>query len=85
VFLASENAVPIGYTIFMGACSMRRGIGKYSRIREVERVQAFINRTYIKSVFGQAPRLDVRNRAVGFTTLCHAINYPGITIQVDLA
>lgn len=85
VFLASKNAVPIGYTIFMGACAMRRGIGKFSRQRGEDRVDDFVTRVYIKSVFGQAPREDARGRATGFMTLCHAINYPGITITPTLA
>ena len=85
VFLASANGVPIGYTIFMGACAMRRGIGKFSRERGQDRVDDFVNRVYIKSVFGQAPREDARGRAPGFKTLCHAVNYPGITITPTLA
>jgi len=84
VFLASSYGVPIGYTIFLGACGMRRGIGKYTRQRGEDRVDDFVTRTYIKSVFGQAPRLDARGRAPGYKTLCHAINYPGITIAPNL-
>lgn len=85
VFLASKFGVPLGHTVFMGACSMRRGIGKYSRQRGEDRVDDFVTRVYIKSVYGQAPREDVRGRAVGFKTLTHAINYPGITIDPTLA
>lgn len=84
VFLASANAVPIGYTICMGAGAMLRGIGAYSRQRGEDRHQDFITDVFIKSVFGQAPRMDVRGRAMGYLTLCHAINYPGITITPDL-
>jgi hypothetical protein len=85
VFLASENGVPIGHTIFMGAGAMLRGIGAYSRQRGEDRHQDFITDVFIKSVFGQAPRLDARGRAPGFLTLTHAINYPGITITPTLA
>lgn len=84
VFLASANGVPIGHTIFMGATAMRRGIGKYTRQRGEDRHEDFISDVFIKSVFGQAPRLDARGRAPGYLTLSHAINYPGITITPNL-
>jgi hypothetical protein len=85
VFLASANGVPIGRTIFMGAGAMLSGVGAYTRQRGEDRLQDFVNEVYIKSVFGFAPRVDVKGRAHGFMEVTHAINYPGINIVPSLA
>lgn len=86
VILCSENGAPIGYTLFMGAAASRRGYGKYQRRRVTDDHEGgFVRDVFIQSVFGQAPRRDVRGRAPGFLVLAHAINYPGITLDPTLA
>lgn len=82
VVLCSKWGAPIGYTLFMGAAASRRGYGKYQRRRVTENHEGgFVRDVFIQSVFGQAPRRDVRGRAPGFIVLAHAISYPGITLD----
>lgn len=86
VILCSANGVPVGATLFLGACAARRGYGKFERQRaEQQHEGGFIRDVYIQSVFGQAPRKDARGRAPGFVWMWHAINYPGLSFTPTLA
>lgn len=85
VFLASKNGTPRGSVIVMGACNAYRGYGKYRNHRGTEEHEdGFVRDIFMKSVFGQAPRLDTLGRAPGFRVLDVAIQYPGISIVPDL-
>lgn len=86
VMLCSAYGAPIGYTIAMGSAAMRRGYGMYTRQRAEQRHEGgFVKDVFIKSVFGQALRRDVRNRAPGLHVVCHAISYPGLVFNPTLA
>lgn len=72
---------PIGDTLMLGNASAVRGYGKYrNRRTEDSKNGGHVHQRFITSVFGQSLRKDTQGRAVGYTRLRHAINYPGLGI-----
>ncbi len=74
-----------GDTLVLNAGAALRGYGKYRNMRSVEKkeggdegTQAFIQRIFVTSVFGQCPRKDRQLRCPGVLRLRHAIEYAGI-------
>lgn len=76
---------PIGHSVFLGRASAFRGYGK-DRLKRGE--QYFeggdIKQIYIKSTFGQALRIDTRQRTPAAFKLAHAINYTNTTIPQNI-
>lgn len=90
VFLANKNGVPIGCSTMLGAMAAFRGYGMWRNKRtqeghEGEGDDAFIRDVFVTTVFGQEPRQDRKARVPGVITYVHAVNYPGINIDPDLA
>lgn len=86
ILLASKYGEHIGGSIYMGNCCARRGIGMYTNKRGSKTHEDdFVTDLFIKSVFGQAPRRDVLNRAMGFIWHAHTIDIPGINYTPTLA
>jgi len=84
-YLANAKGQPIGYSIFTGACGMRRGYGKYRNARATDSKEGkFINESYIVSVFGMQPKINLREEFPNFMVLCHSLAYPGTPIPTDL-
>lgn len=82
VIHCNANGVPIGDTIMMGAGAMVRGYGKDRNKRGQWFVDDFETRKYIRSVFGQVLRTNVRGVIPGYVRLRHAISYPELPIPV---
>lgn len=78
-----------GDTLMLYACAALRGYGKYRNMRSVEKkeggddgTQAFIQRIFVTSVFGQTPAKDRQLRCPGVLRLRHAIQYAGVPLPV---
>lgn len=78
-----------GDSLMLYANAALRGYGKYRNLRSVEKkeggdegTQAFIQRIFVTSVFGQCPRKDRQLRCPGVLRLRHAIQYAGVPLPV---
>lgn len=74
-----------GDTLVLYAGAALRGYGKYRNMRSVEKkeggddgTQAFIQRIFVTSVFGQTPRRDRLGRCPGVLRVRHSIEYAGV-------
>jgi len=84
-YLANAKGQPIGHSVFMGACAMRRGYGEYRNERATDTDEAgFINRTYIWSVNGQNLKMNADGKFPNFMVLTHAIHIPGTPIPRNI-
>lgn len=76
--LVDEDAFAIFKTLLLGAACARRGYGKYRHERTTQIHEGgFVRDVYVKSVFGQAPRVNRKDRAPGVTVITHKGFYAG--------
>ena len=81
VMLANAKGQPYGYTLMMGAESARRGYGKYRNKRgEESHEDDYVKDIFVRTYFGQQPRMDAAGRFPGYTLLQHSINYAGVPV-----
>jgi len=85
VILVNKKGVPYGHSALFGAGAALRGYGS-ERNKTTRDFQdgGMLKQIYIRSVFGQKLRLDLRDRCPGFVWVTHAIQYPGLRIDPDL-
>jgi hypothetical protein len=69
------------HALYLGRCAMVRGYGKHRAKRgSVDKEDGFMRETYIRSYFGQTPRVDRRGRVPGILVVTHAYEYAGIEL-----
>jgi len=86
ILLCNSLGVPYGRTLMLAQRSARRGYGKWrNRRTEDQHEGGFVRDIFITSVFGQAPRKDVRGRAPGYKILEHALQIAGTPLNPTLA
>jgi N4-gp56 family major capsid protein len=84
-YLANAKGQPLGRTVFMGACAMRRGYGEYRNHRATDTDEGgFIKQTFIWTVFGQSPKQNADDTMSNFMVLTHAIHIPGTPIPTNI-
>ena len=84
-YLANAKGQPIGYSVFMGGCAMRRGYGEYRNERVTDSDEGgFHQETYIWCVFGQAPKKNADDECPNFMVLTHALHIPGTPIPRNI-
>jgi hypothetical protein len=70
-------------SFMLGAASSRRGWGKYRNERTTDGKEGnFVREVYFNSVFGQAIRLNRKQRAPGVLTLWHEGQYAGTPLPL---
>lgn len=82
IVACNAKGQPIGDTIMFGAMALLRGYGEERNKREQWRVDAFVTRKYISTVFGQVLRKNVNGAYPGYVRLRAAISYPELGLPV---
>lgn len=81
----NSYGVPIGRSFLLGADAAKRGYGRYRNDRTQEGHDGdFIQKTYIKSVFGQTPTKRADGRTPNALCITHAISYAGLPAIPDV-
>jgi hypothetical protein len=84
-YLANAKGQPIGYSLLLGACGMRRGYGKYRGQRFSDSKEGgFVQESYVATVFGVGLKANVKLQYPNFMVLAHSIHYAGTPIPTDL-
>ena len=84
VIECNAAGVPIGRTLVLGAMAAVRGYGSLDGERSEETFDGeFIRKTYITSIFGQAPYARVDGEQPNYLVLNHAVQYAGLVLPVN--
>lgn len=76
----NSYGVPIGRSFLLGADAAKRGYGSYRNERSTEEHDGgFVKKTYITSVFGQAPTRRVDGHTPNVLCITHAMNYSNLS------
>lgn len=83
VIETNSYGVAFGRSIMLGAKGALRGYGRFQNKRSFEALDGdFFKRTYVTSIFGQAPRKRPDGRMPHFRVIEHAITYAGLNLPV---
>ncbi|MFZ4695824.1 MAG: DUF4043 family protein [Verrucomicrobiia bacterium] len=81
VIETNSYGVPFGRSYMLGADAARRGYGRFTNMRTEEKLDGeFIKRTYINSIFGQAPTKRADGKMPNFLVIEHALAYQGLAL-----
>ena len=80
-----DDQADLGEGVLEAAGAALRGYGS-ERNKTTRDFQdgGMLKQIYIRSVFGQKLRLDLRDRCPGFVWVTHSLQYPGLRIDPDL-
>jgi len=79
IMLANSKGQTYGWSLMMGAEAARRGYGKHRNKRgEETHEDGYITDVFVRTYFGQQPRMDASGAFPGYVMIAHAINYAGV-------
>ncbi len=83
VIPCNVKGVPLGRSFMLGRAAALRGYGKHRAKRDTELAEGgFLQRTYLRSYFGQQLRYDRAARVPGVSVLEHSLHYPHLGLPV---
>ena len=78
IYLANSYGVPIGRSLHMYQCAMRRAYGSERNARGTDKHEGgFITDVHFRTVFNQRPTRDAEGRCPGYLLIEHALKIPG--------
>ena len=82
----NAKGVPLGRSFLLGRAAALRGYGKHRAKRDTELAEGgFLQRTYLRSYFGQQLRYDRAGRVPGVAVIEHSLAYPYLPLPVVTA